>query len=203
MLGYLWYMKTKINENFFEECNESSAYILGYIYADGSLSDRGRINSWLLDITSKDFLHLQCIAKLMNSKYKIGSKQTVKNNKKYNNFRLQITNRKICSDVKKIGLATKERVTTPPSIPERFYPDFIRGFFDGDGSIYIYKVNGATQLKGNFTAKDKKILLWLNSFFAEHLNFLPKNIKLPNLFNQCNVQYKNLAEPYSDCKRCL
>jgi hypothetical protein len=130
----------------------------------------------MLDITSKDYFHLKSIAKWMEAKYKIGIKYTIINGKRYNNFRIQITNNKICEDLRKLGFNPKREILFPSCIPEKFYPDFIRGFFDGDGSIYIYKVNGTTQLKGNFTSKDKRILLWLSRFLSSTLNFPLKKI---------------------------
>ncbi|MCL5010656.1 MAG: LAGLIDADG family homing endonuclease, partial [Patescibacteria group bacterium] len=69
-----------------------------------------------------------------------------------------------------------------PEIPEKFLPDFIRGYFDGDGSVFyttylhskIHRMR--TELRSNFTSGSPEFLERLKSILAEQLSFTNKKI---------------------------
>lgn len=148
---------------FFEDINsEEKAYWLGYIAADGNVySSKQRKNysaGSTLKIVSKDKEHLQ------KFKYSIQSDAEIEriiNFKGYSNgnavYRIQIYSNKICEDLIKLGIVpNKSLILKPPKIKKEFYKDFIRGYFDGDGSIYKTKSNYGFNLVGT-----KEMLEWV------------------------------------------
>ena len=109
------------------------AYAVGLITTDGSLSIDGRH----IDFTSKDVQLLQTFKKCLNLKNKIGSKTDGKSNKKY--YRVQFGNINFYKWLLKIGLMPcKTKIVGRLNIPNKYFFDFLRGHFDGDGSFYSY-----------------------------------------------------------------
>lgn len=119
------------------------AYILGFIYADGSIypSMRGKY----LSITSTDKDIIFKIKRWLNSEHKITiTKPTWKNGK--DRYILRIGNKNLYSDLQKHGLYPNKSLTIRlPEISNRFFKDFLRGYFDGDGCVNLYLTKGKTQ----------------------------------------------------------
>jgi intein-encoded DNA endonuclease-like protein len=103
------------------------AYVLGFIYADGNIDNSKKI----LSISQKEPEILHKILKLMDSNAKI-------NVGKYGVHSIKIVNKKITSDLSKIGLTPNKSLSINfPDIPPGYARHFIRGCWDGDGSIHI------------------------------------------------------------------
>jgi len=125
--------KYKLNEHFFDELNEKSAYWLGFLYADGYVRMKdGKSGELKLKLKDTDVGH---ISKLLNDlecdnpiKCGVDKKSkfcsvTIYSNLMVNRlFDLGCVNNK----TQKIRL---------PKLGEVLMPHFIRGYFDGDGSI--------------------------------------------------------------------
>ena len=129
--------KYTLNQRYFSKWSKNMAYILGFIYADGNMAkDKFRIS-----IASKDLELLEQI------NLEIGSDRPIKLecNKNGQWWKLTIDNKYIYEDLKLLGLVPNKSFTCKvPHIPEEFKYDFIRGYFDGDGCIYIKNVNTNT-----------------------------------------------------------
>ncbi|MBI2113353.1 MAG: LAGLIDADG family homing endonuclease [Candidatus Wildermuthbacteria bacterium] len=113
------------------------AYVLGFIAADGSLIKNKR-GAHFLEIQSIDEELLFGIRKVLKSDLLIG--QYIPKNKKWRKrFRLQIGSKKMYQDLTKLGIVpNKEYRLVMPSMPTLFLRHFIRGYFDGDGSVGFY-----------------------------------------------------------------
>ena len=125
-----------IDYNFFSQYTHDGAYMLGFIMADGYLkfrTDDDRNASLLqLELADYDTDILYSIA----SALKFGGKISFT---KRHTAKLQINNTKIIQDLIRMGIPEKDKTnaaTFPENLPRDFYPDFVRGLFDGDGSIY-------------------------------------------------------------------
>ncbi len=140
--------KYNINYRFFENFTQESAYILGFIAADGHLKiDHGERHETKLqfELASYDRDILEKIKDTISFEGPIAlsNRDTVK---------LQINNRKVCLDLEIIGIPRNNKtqdVGWPQTLPDSLAHHFTRGLFDGDGSIY--QDNGAyvIQLLGN------------------------------------------------------
>lgn len=140
-----------INQDFFKTWSPNMAYVLGYVAADGCIhASKDRINSLIFNITSKDRSHLEKIKKVLESEYKISAKF---NGTKTGGvaYHIQVRNNTICNDLMNLGINQRKTHTIQPlPVPDEYFSDFIRGFFDGDGTVYLYKVNGTWQIKTGF-----------------------------------------------------
>jgi intein-encoded DNA endonuclease-like protein len=123
----------KINKNFFKKWTREMAYILGFLFADGSISVTKR-GGYYFSFHSADQDLLIKIKKIMRSSHKVSKR----NQRSGNVFRLQIGSREMVDDL--FGLKLKETKTKRmefPNIPKKYITDFIRGYFDGDGNIWM------------------------------------------------------------------
>lgn len=183
-------IKKSINESFFAEWSSDMAYILGYIAADGCLIKRSnRINSWILNITSKDFEHLKKINLALGSDYLIGRKT---NGLIDHYFQLQISNKVICQQLLDLGITTNKTLSLQPlSVPDYYFGDYVRGYFDADGSVYIYMVNNCWQIKSQICSASRQFLEELTDKLTLTLKIPCKTIYRNRPQGKKNLMYKN------------
>lgn len=124
---------TYLNYKFFDNWTEQSAYVLGFIMADGyiHLADNDchrNILSICLHERDKDIIDKIMMALSFEGKV-VYHKGTVT---------LQISNRHLIEQVALKGIPVKDKsycAQFPDTIPEPFVKHFIRGLIDGDGWI--------------------------------------------------------------------
>lgn len=142
-IGAVWHrynLKGKIkrvypilNENAFKNIDNESAYLLGFIGSDGCLykypENDGRQD--ILSIT----IHKQDIKILELFKNKLKTDKPITERDDY--VSLQISSNIISEDIRKLNVSyNKTYGNTIADIPTDFMPALIRGYIDGDGSIY-------------------------------------------------------------------
>lgn len=166
----------KINQEFFKEWSPNMAYVLGFFVADGCLAiSKGRkSNPYTFTITSKDIELLYKIKKALGSEYKISKKSGSSNSVAY---QIQFRNLVIVNDLMNIGIYPRKTYHLDPvRIPKEYFPDFVRGFFDGDGSVYIYTVNNVSQIKSSFVSTSLDFIVDFNRNLCRALNIPEKSI---------------------------
>ena len=115
-----------VNENFFKGQTAEMAYVLGFIYADGTLSNL--LNHF--SISQKEPEILNKIKDLMSSEHKIVRRH---NQELYT---LTIGNKIMINDLLALGLTPNKSLDVKfPILDKALYGHFIRGYFDGDGCI--------------------------------------------------------------------
>lgn len=151
--------KYDINEDYFTKIDTpNKAYILGFLFADGTIYK----NFVKLNLIETDVDILFDIAKeIFNEKpYSIkeikGEFKKWKNNREYYSKpqkSLNICRKKIADDLRKHGLIDKKTYKIRlPKLNKNLYSHFIRGYFDGDGNIYIspkYSNNNRVHITSN------------------------------------------------------
>lgn len=143
--------KYNFNEDFFEVIDtEHKAYWLGFIVADGAVckTDKSTIsdaNRLYINISNNDKELLNIFCDDLNYD-KTQVKSYIPNESTYSNnvmCKLNINSTKICEDLKKYGIIKqktgKEKFVL---LDDALMPHFIRGFFDGDGTVYNTYQNG-------------------------------------------------------------
>jgi len=152
-------IKYKVNSNFFKSWSRNMAYILGYLFADGSLEDASYLRGKYLRVTSCDLSIIQEIRKAFDSEHKIVKLAPSTANGKPRYF-LRIGDHTIYNDLINLGLTPKKSLTMlfPNNIPINFINDFIRGYFDGDGTFNCEKRKSNITPKVIFTSGSKQFL---------------------------------------------
>ncbi len=147
------------------------AYILGFFYADGyiTVNKRGG-HYWSIHITDKDLLY--SMRKIVQSEHTISMRKGSGNEK--DSYRLQVGSKEMCNDLMKIGLTeNKTRNLTIPDMPKKYFSDFVRGYFDGDGNVWVGQVHkdrktALTAISTSFTSCSKEFLSSLKSMLATY-----------------------------------
>jgi hypothetical protein len=131
------------NDSFFENLNEKSAYWLGFLYADGYIMKTE--NCVRITLSSKDKVHLEKFKKDTDSKSPVLFHMN-RYSEKYplkEKARVSITSKKMKEDLIKLGCTTEKTLTcTFPTLREDLISHFIRGYFDGDGCVYLVRPTG-------------------------------------------------------------
>ena len=130
-----------LNENYFQELDsKDKAYFLGFIYADGFITKRSQGQS-ILGLTLAEIEPIDKFKKYIQTDKKVGyyKKSNGYSDKSYE-YKLALISDKLVSDIEKLGVVERKTLTlTFPDIREDLIPHFIRGYFDGDGSVFLYK----------------------------------------------------------------
>ncbi|MEW6624572.1 MAG: DNA methyltransferase [Bacillota bacterium] len=144
----------EVNENYFRDIyTEEQAYWLGFLWADGSIDNRGRLR---LALQKGDLVHL------VRFREAIGSTHPITYEEDNNAYRLEICSKTMIEDLKKIKFKGNL-----PNIPNHLIRHFIRGFFDGDGSIFENRVN---EYGLSFTNANKDLLADIGQILSQAIN---------------------------------
>lgn len=151
--------KSKINLNWRPEF----AYVVGLITADGCLSkDRRHIN-----ITSVDIDLLNTFNNCLGTNFPISEKFSGLNKKSY--F-IQFSDVIFYDFLNNIGLfSAKSKTIKEVLLPKEYFIDFLRGYFDGDGTSYSYydsRYKFSYRFYISFACGSKKFIEWLREINA-------------------------------------
>lgn len=179
--------KYTINEHFFDDINnEEKAYWLGFIFADGYITKRKNGQN-IFAIKLSEIEPLQKISTAINSNKPIGvyiSKSGYNKNKKY--FQLSIISDHIVNTLEKLGcVQNKSLILKFPVINSILIPHFIRGYFDGDGSVFYH-----TQKIKNKIYKYKGIHICGTYEFLNSIKIELHNNKILNTHEKCLYKEK-------------
>jgi len=175
--------KYNCNEDYFEKINSNEkAYWLGLLFADGCVRKRKQFNGkhkqgGIVGISLKngDEYLLEKLIIDLESTYKL-SKQ-VKDT--FLSYKLEVNSSKMANDLINLGcVPNKSLILLPPNLTDKFISHFIRGYFDGDGSIGKYNGRIKFSLLGT-----NELLTWiLNYFKNKGMKTTPKISKRKNIY---------------------
>ena len=150
-----------------ETWNANLAYAVGLIATDGCLSKDGL----LIDLTSKDREQLENFSKCLEINFKIGIKN---NNTGNESLRIQFKNRIFYDFLLSVGLTPKKSLTMGSLlIPNKYFFDFLRGCFDGDGCFYSYwdkRWRSSHMFYIEFVSASKKHVDWVREELQIKIN---------------------------------
>lgn len=172
----------KLNWQFEDITNETEAYILGFWLSDGCLCSKTQ-----LSLAINDLDILTDIRNYFSPDITIG-------NHNRGAYCIRISSKIACKNAQKWGIIRRKTNTEfeIPPIPENLIQHFIRGYFDGDGTIFVCNPkNHCSYLKGNICSPTIKILESIQKHLENHNIFTTincehrKNIMLPNPTGEC------------------
>ena len=164
-----------LNENYFDTINsEHKSYFLGFLFADGFVGD-DKFNNIVLSVHEKDRTILDIFKKELNftgnirtNKNKIGYKKTGIQ------YVINFSSKHMAETLRTYGLVKNRKSiikNIPSCIPNNLINHFIRGYFDGDGSVCAYNKKNNVKLKDGsiktYHYKKVKIDLICNKDFGE------------------------------------
>lgn len=147
-----------INEGFFSTWSAEVAYVLGLLMTDGCLSKvKGGSYSIRLCLNDKELL--EKVAKALGSEHILSSSNWQKG------LHMFIIGReKMAQDLLKLGMKPRKSLNIRfPEVPEAYLRDFIRGVFDGDGSVYFNTQNPEYPLITKFVGGSKAFITGLEA----------------------------------------
>lgn len=161
-------IKFHVNEHFFSSWSNEMAYVLGLLYADGHLINAPQIRAKYVCLTSVDLDRIETVRSLLGSQHQVIKTEERGNYKA--KYLIRIGNANLFKSLEAIGLTPHKSMTMQfPNVPDRNLPAFIRGYFDGDGCVYVRKISSTrpTHLKTIFTSGSKKFLIKLQKYLKE------------------------------------
>jgi intein-encoded DNA endonuclease-like protein len=155
-----------VNDNFFKEQNSEMAYILGFLAADGNISKVGN------EIRIQ--LHKQDTDLLEQIKEKTQSTRPLKyyiNNSGSETAVLVVFSSEWKRDLYKYNITPQKTCTLqqPNNLNEKYFIDYIRGFFDGDGCIY-YEEKNPKHCSWAITGASKNVINWIANVLINNYN---------------------------------
>lgn len=137
----------KFNESYFNKKNltKTGAYLLGYIAADGFVGE-GKFNN--LVVHSNDLEIVEIFKKELEYDGKIKKSSVGGFKNSTFGYLINVSSKELIKDLNELGIYSKKSLTYSklPDISEEVIPDFVRGYFDGDGS-FISSVNSSISKK--------------------------------------------------------
>lgn len=147
-------IQAKINHDYFENIDsEHKAYWLGFIYADGSITKKAyekgsytyrlRMELMFEDKYILEQMALDLKSDLKPKEYYNDTSSFEGYNKPKHTAYIMFSSKKMGEDLVKLGVVPNKTLILKslPSIPDNLMKHFIRGYFDGDGSVYLTKDN--------------------------------------------------------------
>jgi LAGLIDADG-like domain len=188
---------------------EQKAYWLGFLYADGY---NGESRSMItLGLAEQDKNHLEGFKKFIGSNAPIKVRPPRRPHEQ-NMHVFNVCSKKMCNDLSRWGCmqAKTFKMTFPKFLDKSLLKDFIRGYFDGDGSVGTGKCeygNSNFTIVSNidFLIGAKEVIekmCGINTQIAKNFNHNKTNVRC--LSSNGNIQvFKFLQWIYADCSIAL
>jgi hypothetical protein len=126
---------TDVNTIFFKEINcEANAYFLGFLYADGNVQNNAY--AMTIKLKSNDQCILEKFRDIMSPSSPIKMAQNKGSPNTYSYFR--VNRKEVCDQLIALGCVPNKSLILqfPTAIPMELVRHFLRGYSDGDGTIY-------------------------------------------------------------------
>lgn len=140
------YNRYNCNVDFFKQWTDEMAYVLGFLYADGDIVDAISSRTQYIKFVSTDKEIIEKIKVVMKSEHPISVRTPqwhIHKNGIYKSrelFILRIGSRRMFNDLIRLGvIPNKSKIIILPAIPLPCFSYFVRGYFDGDGSVVFNK----------------------------------------------------------------
>lgn len=148
------------------EWSPNFAYAIGLLATDGSLSKDGRHIAFV----SKDKQQVITFKKCLGLKTKLSTKSSGSVSEKLY-FHTQFGDINFYRWLLTIGITpNKSKTIRALDIPDKYFPDFLRGHFDGDGCFYQYRDKrwrSSFMFYMNFGSASRQHVEWLQARINE------------------------------------
>lgn len=162
--------KYHFDDSVFSKCDSpDKAYWLGFLMADGAIFKTSN-GTWsvTLGLQERDSGHVELLRNTFSFPQPVGKMTQWLNGKPYVKSLIRICSHRLVDDLERYGITErKSGLEEINNIPKEYLRDFIRGYFDGDGSAGVYgKGNGFLRL--SFTSASATILEQIRKILSKH-----------------------------------
>ncbi|MFS0865630.1 hypothetical protein [Fredinandcohnia sp. 179-A 10B2 NHS] len=167
--GKLKSKKYNYDEDYFENIRTpNQAYIVGYITGDGTIFVKKGSKRLVMTLAECDKQLLFDIGEEMNIKEAIKFRKKNAENEQ-NKYSLIINSTKMCNDLITLGIGPRKTGYEQwiDFRNEELQWAYLRGFFDADGHIRVYKRNGYQKGRMGFTG-NQSMLTSILKFLKDH-----------------------------------
>lgn len=181
----------KYNKQFFNNIDtEEKAYWAGFIAADGNI--RKDFLKMRIELNIQDYSHLEKFRESIEGNNPIRESIRPNNHSCY----IDVNCKEFCLALNKLGITPKKSLTLKINfdlIPKELRRHFIRGYFDGDGSI------------NNYQRENKNYLEWEISFISSEkfLTQILEEIDKKRNFYSCGNNFRMCFKAKEDIKDIL
>lgn len=141
-------IRRHLDSNFFRRWTPENAYVFGLLISDGTLTTNRRGVRYI-EFVSTDRELVDRVKVWLQADHKISIKRRPPGLSWKPLYRIQIANKTLIADLIRMGMCHRNKTTlTLPTVPAKYRPHFIRGFFDGDGCVK----------KGWYVSRERKCL---------------------------------------------
>lgn len=155
-----------VNEEYFSSIDtEKKAYFLGFMFADGYIK---KTHSYLVQLMLREedgYIIKEFKKELKTDREVKIYKRVERDGRERRLASLRVSSPVLYNDLLSLGMRENplENHRPVPVLPENLLPHFVRGYFDGNGSVFLslHKKSGTISLGSNFTG-DKGFLGELN-----------------------------------------
>jgi hypothetical protein len=139
------------NHSFFSSWNKEMAYCMGLLASDGHIWKKRPF--FTIALHKKDKECLEYLVQNISPETKIRKGRG-------NQLQICVHSEQISKDLNRYGINHNKTFNLRlPNIPKNFFGDFLRGFFDGDGSIWsIQRKGGVLYYRSGIASASKKFL---------------------------------------------
>lgn len=192
------YTTIKAKRAFFKVIDtELSAYWLGFVIADGHVSDY----SVTVGLAEKDAAHVEKFRDALGSGHKIRRCSRPNGSDKVS---VSVSSVSMVKDLRDLGILKNKSVSvSPPELAPNLVRHMIRGIFDGDGCLHIAK-NGHPSIT---VIGSRQTCDFINRWISELTGYIPKMRQVGPVWvlavRAIDPARKVLSEMYRDCSEAL
>jgi predicted transcriptional regulator len=187
------FRKYSLNENYFSKLNHVSAYFLGFIAADGHITNYiKKQNHLIINIIESD---REILENIKNQLVYNGKIYNVPKNNGQNQVSIRICSNKLKNDINEYINTNNKTFDLQwcKNISDKLIIDFIRGYFDGDGCVHFNKI------KSSYSASivgTENFLSGLKSFYNQSENNEVGSIKIYKTYSHLVFGGKYVANNF-------
>ena len=173
-------LNPNLKENYFEQIDSSDkAYWLGWLISDGTITYQPEKTKYQLELTiqKRDEAILHKLEEDLGVENKIYPFE-----KKYVRFSLGC--KKMIQDLVNLGITQNKTFTVKipfEKIESQYYPDLIRGLFDGDGGFSVYVRTTGQKCQELSFCGNEFVITWIQETLLQQIpNLTPNSITKEN-----------------------
>ena len=174
----------RVRQNFFEKIEtEVQAYLLGFYAADGNINEKRKTFRIHLQQSDSELVYLykdliSPDARLFTMKEHVVKARNGQLVTAHESIGVDINSSKICNDLVNLGFGYNKTYVDLklPKIDDKLIRHFIRGYFDGDGTISYYYCKPDLKWKKNERIRGHASICGKTKTMIEEIaNFLKRN----------------------------